>query len=1748
MYFYYYSKNAFPKIKKSQYSPYSFNLMKKVQLLLTATLITIAVNAQNLLTNPDFEIWSGGVPTGWTLGTTGTVSQSAITSTGVGSAFQIAAPTSTYSLSQNVLPPNGAATFDTTSVYKITVTYLVKAGDGTDARIWSNLMTSTTAIYAPVTHNDSMLYYIPLHGPGGNISPIVPGNDMNGYLLDNRATGTWHTYSYSFKFRAGIAQLAFMVRSYSASTVIWDNLYFGKATMSDIQAPMPPTGLKNTPPIDNSFYLSWNAAVDNIGVTGYDVYKDSVYYGSTPALGLTITGLTPGATYKMTVKAKDAAGNISLASMPLLVSNSVPTGLAYYATVPSGTKACYIAGDMNGWIQQPMSRMDSTHYKIYIGSALPTHGYKYCSGPDWTYVEKDAAGGEIQNRVYSASDVVLSWLSIYNPSVDITPPSAPTGLMATTPMTNTFTLSWTASTDNVGVMSYNVYKDSVFYGTTPSTSLIIIGLMPGTSCKMTVKAKDAAGNLSAASAPLIVTNQATTGVTYNVTVPAATLACYIAGEMNNWTQQPMNKVDNTHYRLIIPNALTAHAYKYCSGPDWTYVEKDNTGADIQNRVYTPADVVQAWASVYDPSVIPIAKDVTINVTVSDSVNVCYLVGTFNNWASPSDTAKMSRGIPANGKVVFSKTIYTTDANKLQFKFCAGPTWDYVQKVEVAFVYPPAESSVSVTVTSFWRILDPTKTGTIRINATVPNGTKRVWIVGGFQGWDMVKAIEGTRNASGTFSFVLHGIMATEYRLYNKPDWAYSEVGAANPTVDLPNRVASYPADSVANMTVWGWKTAVDSVADTTAPSAPTGLKSTPPTTTEFFLSWAASTDNIGVTGYEVYKDSVFYGTTSNLSLNISGLTPGKIYKMTVRAKDAAGNLSYASMPLFVTTATDNPNNNFAKGTDYHLIYLDNVTAARIPTTLIKKDYRPDAVNNFMYIWENTYTLLSSTGPNSNGVPGEYLNLQVNSVGWSGFGFAGTPASPKDMSAVNSNYTLHVAMKSTDSASHLIILEAANGISVKAAIGDTPFVDGSNTYQPYTNFTRDGNWHVIEIPMSYFFNQGLKYTNPVSENVFAMLSGGVQGTTIAVDAVYFYRQDSTITNDKIAPTIPTGLKNTPPTTNSFYLSWQPSTDNVAVVAYKVYRDSMLIGTTSANGMNINGLASGKTYKMNVKAVDAAGNNSGFSAPLFVTTKTGTTTGVTFKVTVPVGTYQCWIVGNFNNWNNNLNQMMRIDSTHYIVTLDESTFSPGVTKDSLQYKYLSGGGDWAYVEKDSVGGEIQNRRYTTGVDIVGKWNVVYNPNILPLPMDLTVSVTTPAGTNECYIVGSFNNWEGPTAQGCKMTKTRTNPDGTIVFSISGHTEDANKFIYHFCSGPDWTFEQKTPVGDFKYPIVNPVVTEWKAVYDPSKVGTIKIKATVPAGTQNVWIQGSFLGWDMAKAISGTKNNDGTFSFTIPNILSMEYKLFNQPDWNYAETDSTGNIRANRTASYPADSITNITVLGWKQTADTLSLNNFTVKIGSGGIVNQNNMEVYDGAVLSVVKGTMLTFNIIPNIGYEVETMKLNGVDVKAQLINNKFTTPAINGNVVLNVTFRKMMFSLAIRSAESGTLELFCEYGATPTFRFTPSTNWRINAVSYNNVDVTSYLANGIFTLPPVYSNSMLNVSFEYLITLNTVPASSNVKVYSNNSEIIIDGIKSGEIIRLYSENGAQLKVLKSQGNRMTISDMPNAIYLIKTETKTVKIIL
>lgn len=91
--------------------------------------------------------------------------------------------------------------------------------------------------------------------------------------------------------------------------------------------------------------------------------------------------------------------------------------------------------------------------------------------------------------------------------------------------------------------------------------------------------------------------------------------------------------------------------------------------------------------------------------------------------------------------------------------------------------------------------------------------------------------------------------------------------------------------------------------DTVAPTAPTSLASSAVTSTSFTLSWTASTDNVAVTGYEIYTGATLKGTSATTTFNVTGLTASTAYAMTVVAYDAAGNKSSASTVLNVTTSS-----------------------------------------------------------------------------------------------------------------------------------------------------------------------------------------------------------------------------------------------------------------------------------------------------------------------------------------------------------------------------------------------------------------------------------------------------------------------------------------------------------------------------------------------------------------------------------------------------------------------------------------------------------------------------------------------------------------------------------------------------------------------------------------------------------------------------------------------------------------------------
>ncbi|HEY6914435.1 MAG TPA: T9SS type A sorting domain-containing protein [Paludibacter sp.] len=352
-------------------------------------------------------------------------------------------------------------------------------------------------------------------------------------------------------------------------------------------------------------------------------------------------------------------------------------------------------------------------------------------------------------------------------------------------------------------------------------------------------------------------------------------------------------------------------------------------------------------------------------------------------------------------------------------------------------------------------------------------------------------------------------------------------------------------------------------------------------------------------------------------------------------------------------------------------------------------------------------------------------------------------------------------------------------------------------------------------------------------------------------------------------------------------------------------------------------------------------------------------LTYNVTVPAGTEACFIAGAMNGWSATAGRMTKVDATHFTITYDAATATD-------EYKYLSGP-DWKYEEKTEAGTALPANRTWTASDVVAKWGALY---LLSYAKDVTIDVLTPTTTVQCYLVGNFNGWASPSTA-TQMTKGATTGDG-VEFYITVNVLDTTIMEYKVCAGPAWSYEQKTPSANFKYMTDGGVVivTEFKAIFDPAKTGTINITATVPAGTDRVWIQGDFLGWDMGKAMEGTKNTNGTFSFSIPMVQSIEYKMYNLANWNNVEVDAAGVEVANRKAAYPADANLAITVIGWKTPLAVPT-------------INMNNYKIYTNDHSLVVEGVTSQVDVIDISGRILQSVKMTG----------KFTSEKLNAGLYI-----------------------------------------------------------------------------------------------------------------------------------------------------------
>ena len=196
-----------------------------------------------------------------------------------------------------------------------------------------------------------------------------------------------------------------------------------------------------------------------------------------------------------------------------------------------------------------------------------------------------------------------------------------------------------------------------------------------------------------------------------------------------------------------------------------------------------------------------------------------------------------------------------------------------------------------------------------------------------------------------------------------------------------------------------------------------------------------------------------------------------------------------------------------KGTQFWPIILDGTTLEANASKMVAS-FQPNDVDQFLYVWEQTYEGAEATGLNFYGNGDGYTALTATSKGWAGMGYCltengnGWEAAEALRAAIVANpdqYFLHLAIKSTDNYSHCFYFMGSE--ATKFVLGPTAVYDGPI----YGNFTRDGSWAEYDIPMSAYANALANTTVAAGVNVFVALTEGVQGAKLNLDAVYFYKK-------------------------------------------------------------------------------------------------------------------------------------------------------------------------------------------------------------------------------------------------------------------------------------------------------------------------------------------------------------------------------------------------------------------------------------------------------------------------------------------------------------------------------------------------------------------------------------------------------------------------------------------------------------------
>ncbi len=517
---------------------------------------------------------------------------------------------------------------------------------------------------------------------------------------------------------------------------------------------------------------------------------------------------------------------------------------------------------------------------------------------------------------------------------DTQPPTAPTNLAATAASVTQINLTWTASTDNVGVTAYLVESCSgsgcssfTQIASVTGTSYSNTALAAGTSYTYRVRATDAAGNLSGYSA----TATASTPVdTQAPTAPSNLAATAVSSTQINlaWSAS----TDNV--------GVTAYLVERCTGSGCTTFAQiaSVTGTSYSNTGLTASTTYSYRVRASDAAGnLSSYSGIASASTQAASAVIAYVQGnsTAPQTAQTTVTVAFTSAQAAGDLNVVaigwtdstSHVLSVTDTHGNLYELAAGPTSGTAGTLAM-YVAP---GIVAATAGS--------NQVTVTFDAAVPYPDLRIAEYSGLASANPVDVgAEATGNNSTSSSGTVTTTNANDLlvganyvsttttgagsgftsRMITQPDadiledHTVTSVGSYSATAPV-SPAGAWVMDMVALEAAGSTGGGGGGSGDTQPPTAPSNLVATTASSSQINLSWTASTDNVGVTGYLIERCAGSGCTTFTQIANVNAtsygstaLAPSTQYTYRIRATDAAGNLSGYSNTASATTNAAQP--------------------------------------------------------------------------------------------------------------------------------------------------------------------------------------------------------------------------------------------------------------------------------------------------------------------------------------------------------------------------------------------------------------------------------------------------------------------------------------------------------------------------------------------------------------------------------------------------------------------------------------------------------------------------------------------------------------------------------------------------------------------------------------------------------------------------------------------------------------------------